>query len=335
MADRYMEYTKGSDSVRTSTGLKQLFRRISNLIKSLIGINDKLEAFFDKIDGGAFSSTKAVSNKQTFVSTLAYKNLIAGEDSFMTSSKSKKIINTFAARVKQKSREIGWVSNEQTLEDLIKERIENLKTKAVPYIKSIADETFKAKLSKALSEEVFTLRNATAKSLLVEQVNKRLDLFDISKGVVDVEEDQNDDDIDAVGDQTGEIGGSKEAWTISLEEGTNKVIREYIAFAMYTTVDELTNTPVLISVDNQTIYNGLAHTLANTSEDKMMNKFIAYAKNNEQAKAVLDMIMSDTGMTYNASGLISSPTKNFNDLRKIITAFKNVKIEFLYTSFEP
>ncbi len=335
MSDGYSDYTTSDKSVRTSTGLKQLFRRISNVIKNLLGIGDKLEAFYDKIDRGAFASTKAVGNKLTFVTDRVFKNLISGENSFMSSSKSKKMINTFAARIKQKSKEPGFTSNDEVLEELIQERLANLKNDAIPYIKSITnDDSKKEKLTQALKEEIFTLRNLSAKALLIEQVNKRLDLFNISK-IYD-KEDEDDQNNDVIADEnSGEIGGSKEAWTISLEEGTNKVIREYIAFATYTTIDELTNKPVILSVDNQTIYNGLAHTLANTPEDKMMNKFIYYAKNNEQAKAVLDMIMSDTGMTYDDNGLISSPKKNFNDLRKIITAFKNVKIEFLHTEFSP
>ncbi len=329
MADRYMEYTQSESSVRTSTGLKQLFRRLKNLVKHLVGINDTLETFFDKIDRGAFHTTKAVANKQTFVTTKAYKNLPSSVDGFMTSSKSKKIINTFAAKVKQESRKDVTKNSDDIIEVLIQNRITNLETKGYAYVDGLTDLEKQANLELAIEEELFSLVNLEAKKLLVEQINKRLDLFDSRT----IEEEENEEGEN--NEKGGDGFGSKEAWTISLEEGTNKVIREYIAFAMYEVIDELTNEPVLISVDNQTIYNGLAHVLANTPEDKMMNKFIKYAKNNKQANAVLDMIMSDTGMSYDASGLISSPTKNFNDLRRIITAFKNVKVEFTHTEFNP
>ncbi len=333
MADRFMEWKKNKD-LNTSTGLKQLFRRIWNSIKELFRINDSLETFFTKIDLGAFSSTKAVPNKQTFVSNIVYKNLISGKNTNMSSSKSKKIINTYAAKVKNISRNWNGESDSpmtaDILEGLIKDRIFNLNTHGFAYVDSLSDRALADKLEQAITEELFTLEVPEAKELLVEQVKKRLELFDnkVNESTEDEEGENND--------KGGETGfGSKEAWTISLEEGTNKVIREYIAFAMYETIDELTNQSVSIAVDAQTVYNGLGHVLANTPEDKMMDKFIVYSKDNVQAKAVLDMIMSDTGMTYDEQGLISHPKKNFNDLRKIITAFKNVKITFLHTEFNP
>lgn len=120
-----------------------------------------------------------------------------------------------------------------------------------------------------------------------------------------------------------------------MEETLPKQIRQYIAFATYKTIDELTGEEVDMSVDAETIYNGLSHVLANTAEDDILNKWIAYAKDNDQAKAVLDMVMSDTGMSYDDNGAITDPTKNFNDLRKIITAFKRVKVQFQHTEFNP
>lgn len=333
VADRFMEWKKNKD-LNTSIGLKQLFKRLFNLIKELVRINDSLESLFDKIDRGAFHSTKTVPNKQAFVTEIVYKNLISGVDTHMSSTKSKKIINTFAARVKKESRkpENSSLSLDDILEKLIQERIINLESKGKEYIKSVTEPVLRAKLLQAYKEEIYLLKNKEAKELLVEQVNKRLKLFD-NRVVDGIEEDENDEGEN--NDKGGEDGfGSKEAWTISLEEGTNKVIKEYIAFAMYETIDELTNEPVLISVDNQTIYNGLGHVLANTPEDQIMNRFITYAKDNEQAKAVLDMIMDDTGMSYNEKGLLSDAKKNFNDLRKIITAFKNVKVTFLHTGFK-
>lgn len=333
IADRFMEWKKNKD-LNTSVGLKQLFKRLFNLIKELVRINDSLESLFDKIDRGAFHSTKIVPNKQSLITQIVHKNLISGVDTHMSSTKSKKIINTFAARVKKESRkpENSSLSLDEILEKLIQERIINLETKGKEYIKSITEPILKAKLLQAWKEEIYLLKNKEAKELLVEQVNKRLKLFD-NRVVDGIEEDENDEGEN--NDKGGEDGfGSKEAWTISLEEGTNKVIKEYIAFAMYETIDELTNEPTLVSVDNQTIYNGLGHVLANTPEDQIMNRFITYAKDNEQAKAVLDMIMDDTGMSYNEKGLLSDAKKNFNDLRKIITAFKNVKVTFLHTGFK-
>lgn len=338
MADRFMEW-KNNKEVKTATGLKQLFKRLWNVIKGIFNKTERLDTFFDKIDRGAFSSTKATANKQAFVTNVAYKNLLSGPKSFMSSTKSKQMINTYAARIKSLSR--NWdgktdelPSNEQLLEDLIEQRIHKLETTGFEYVDSLEDREQADRIEAAINEELFTLQNEDGRALFVEQVKKKLKLFDIDKENItegnDLQDQEDNDD-----NKGGESFGSKESWTMSLEEGTNKVIREYIAFAMYETLDELTNEMVSVAVDASTIYNGLGHVLANTEESQMLNKMIAYAKDNEQAKAVLDMIMSDTGMSYNDQGLIVSTTDNENDLRKIITAFKNVKIAFYHTEFNP
>jgi len=329
LADKFADWKK-SKSTKSLTGLRKFFERFNEIVNLLFTNKNTLEAFFNKIDRGAFSSTKAIPNKQSFVTTTAFKNLISGVETSMSSTKSKKIINTFAARVRQESRKAGVdESNEEILDRLINERLASLNTKGKEYITSITDPVLKKKLLKSWKEEVYSLKNDVAKELLVEQVNKKLKIFDNKSDLAEENEEGQDNE------KGGESGfGAKESWTLSLEESTNKVIKEYIAFAMYKTVDELTGELVDLSVDAQTIYNGLGHILANTEEDKMMDKFIVYSKDNEQAKAVLDMIMADTGMSYDANGLMSNPSKNFNDLRKIITAFKNSKITFLHTGFE-
>jgi len=336
MADRFMAWKKNAKeaSKTTKVGLIQLFKRLTRLFNYITG-NDKLDAFFGKIDRGAFSSTKAVANKQTLVSETAYKNLMAGENSFIDSTKSKKMINTFAARTKYILS--NWngkgekPERDEVLEDLIEERIEALETSGYDYIDSLEDKALAIKLEKSIDDELFTLRNEVAKGLLTEQVNKKLDMFKIEKDDVSEEDSKYNDD-----EKGGETGfGSQESWTISLEESSSKLMREWITFAMYEAIDELTNQKVMVSVDGPTIYNGIGHVLANTDEDKMIEKFIVYAKDNAQAKAVLDMIMSNAQVSYDSQGVMVSKMRNNNDLRMFITAFKNAKVTFLHTEFMP
>lgn len=325
LADEFMKYKKDKP---VQVGLKSLFKRLVNMLKSLIGLSNDLDSLFGKIERGDFATR--VANKNDVLSDVVYKNIPSSKDKTLTQSKSKKLINTYAARVSKIAK--SWdgkskkLSNAEILNNLLDERKQVLDTLATDYIESIEDDIKRLRLEQSLMDEYYSLQNSEARNILKKEVLKKLDLFNIV-------EEEDEEDYDGT---DGKIEfGSKDAWMLSMEETLPKQIRQYIAFATYKTIDELTGEEVDASVDAETIYNGLSHVLANTAEDDILNKWIAYAKDNEQAKAVLDMVMSDTGMSYDSNGAITDPNKNFNDLRKIITAFKRVKVQFEHTEFNP
>ncbi len=335
MADRFAEWKLSPENSKAATGLKQLFKRILNMIKHLFKINDSLELFFDKINRGAFSETKSIPNRILGVTDAAFKNLNASPNTFMSSSRSKQIINTFAALVRQKyveSKHSLGKSERDVLEDLIKERVDLLYDNGYSYAEGLEDKVKSEKLIQKIDEELFLLENLQAKEILSDQVINKLKLFTNKQ-----EEKEDFEEVKDGDDNTTERHGSQESWTISLEDSTGNVIKEYISFATYKTIDELTGKPIILSVDAQVIYNGLGHALSNTDESQIVNKFITYALDNPQAKAVLDMIIADTelGVDYEKGELIGDAKKNLNDLRRIIVAFKNSKVDFYTTTFVP
>ena len=322
LADEFMSWKLGSKS---QTGLVKLFNRIKNLLKSILNLHTEIDALFNNISRGDFAKVKATPNKLVDVTHTVYKNIPASPDTFISQSKSQRIINTYAALASKAMRTADSVTEDEVIETLLDERYNNIKEVGLPYINNLPAGIKKDKLGKQAVEEAFALTNNEAKDILKDAISKKLNIFTVESP----EEDLTGEDNNV------ERFGSKDSWMLSMDETLPKQIRGYIAFAMYKTLDPITNTKVDVAVDSKVIYNGLSHTLSNTSEEQILNKWVAYAKDNEQAKAVLDMFMSDTGMSYDSTGQISSPTKNFNDLRKVIVAFKRIKVQFEHTEFSP
>lgn len=332
MADKFMEY-KNNQKITLSLGLKELFRRLWNMIKNLVKVNTELESLYGKIDSGAFSNSEAKPNRiaKAFVGLSTYKNIPASKDTYHSQSKSKKMINTYAALIKHK------IDNDETgnkfvpadvLTELINERINNLKSKAVDYINSIENEVTKDKLIQSYKDELYALENKEARKILREQILAKFELF--GKDLQDTEDDNNDGS-----NNTTERFGNKDAWQMSLEESLPKQVREYISFSLFKSKDVLTGEETLEAVDPAVVFNGLSNTLANTPEDQMLNKWISFAKDNVQAAAVLESFMNDTGIAIMDGKAVLDGVRNHNDVRKIVNAFKKIKVAHQHTELRP
>jgi len=311
------EFRKWKSNKPVKSAFKSLFRRLIDLVKSLLRVNNELETLFGSIDRGDFATKVATPNSLVKINETVFKNIPAGPNTKIPQARSKKIINTYAALLvresKSSDKSVKDLKLTTILDKLLDERLENLKTTGISYVESLPDGVLKDRLENQIISETYSLENEEARKLLKSFVLKRVKTFDI-----EVEETNM---------------GTKDSWMLSINETLPKQIREYISFAMYKELDPITNKMVDIAVDDQIIFNGLSHALANTPEDQILQKWVAYAQDNPQAKAVLDMVMSDSGMTYDNNGIISNPVKNFNDVRRVIAAFKRFKVRFEHTAY--
>lgn len=359
MADKYMEFKKDQNT-------KSFFRRLFIIIRDLFRMfkynSEKLSSLFEDISAGAFVNSEIKDNRFTnsFIGLPVYKLLPAGLEVRTnqwtgdtetiplnhTQAKSNQMIDTFAAIInnsmKGQLHEVGEESKKETLDNLkeqlfnqiVQGRINNLNTQGKQYVVNLANtnRTEAIRIKSEITKELNTLINNGNLQILKDEVFKKLDIFSY-----DINEEENPDGEPKEGndeEQVVERFGSLDSWLKNIADSLPKAIKAYIGFTTYVTTDELTGNPIEVAVDSRKVYNGLNRVLADTPKSEMMDKLYSVSKYNPNIKAVLEQLMSDTGMTVDSEGNVSEPTKNINDYNMFLNAFDNSKTKQLFTLYE-
>ncbi len=358
MADKFMEFKKNSNE-------KSFFRRLFIIIKDLLNLfkynSEKLSSLFEDISTGAFVNQDIKDNRftNTFIGLPVFKLLPAGFD-YRTNewtgeeevvkathslSKSLEMVNTLAAiinheiKAENKIKIEGGIkktisaTKESIFDAEVQKRINNLKTYGNEYVKSLAktNRTEAVRIKEEIRKELQTLENEDNLEVLKDEVLKKLSRIAYE---VDITEEEVDQDHPIDEEQVIERFGSMDSWLKNIEDSLPKAIKEYIGFTTYLAKDELTGRLVEKAIDARKVYNGLSRILADTPKDQMIQKLYLASKYNPNIKAVLEQLMSDTGITVDDNSIVSSPTKNINDYNMFLNAFDNSKTQQLFTLHE-
>lgn len=349
MADKFMEFKKDSN-------IKNPFRRLFIIIKQLLKLfkynSEELEALFDKISSKAFYDSEIKDNKFTRIKVglPVFKLIPAGQEvrineetgekeSYFinhTQQKSEKMISTIAAKINKAengeyNEDLQDKSREELFDYFINQRVTELTEDFDVYYNIISKSNPKlaSKVLDLAMRELDTYTNDDSLKVLSDAVEKRLSIFEYDK----LEEENSDSDSNDQG-QTEEVAekfGSQDSWLSGGHESLPKLIKQYISFSTYSEFDNLIGKDVEVAVDAVIAYNGLTRILADTPRNNMISKLYSVSKYNPNIKAVLERLMSDTGMVVNEDGTISQPSKNFNDYQMFLNTFDNSLTKQVFT----
>lgn len=340
MADKFEQFKKDES---TKNPFRRLFIIIRNLFKVFSNNSEEMSALFEKISNNEFSNSTLKDNRfNGNISLPVFKLIPAGIEEMFdeftgktkfipvnhTQQKSNKLISTFAAKINKALRgeygeELSKLDKKDLFDYFVNERIDSLTNdKFYDYLETLKGNTaLYLKVTSAANKELNTYEDDVFKSVLKEQVEKRLKILKY--------EPKNEDGGDDAGSENSELNdikeklGSQDAWLSGGHDSLPNVIKEYISFSTYEEFDPIIGEFVEVAVDAITAYNGLTRILADTPRTNMINKLQSVSRYNLNMKAVLDRLIEDTGIMTNEDGSLSQPTRNFNDYQMFLNTFDN------------
>jgi len=346
LANEFEAFKQNPKKTKTDSGVKSLFTRIMEWIKSVFNSYNKSEllTLFENIDGGKYQ-TASIANNQ-FINTLTTgvtveANALIPYDSiqdgkkvgfyYLDSAVADPMIRSIAAMYLQAERQVTepGVKRSEIFDGVIDdfynlydpENVINLdKTDAQ---REVLENIILAldNYLEVIKPQVYSVLNVIDSQITEEEYNT--EYFEDSVGLRSI--DQWDTDASL-------IGGL---------ESTPRHIRAYLATTTKEETDFFGNrelkagVPLIIPVEFNKVYNGLLKAVKNIEDPKkMLRTMYFFGQDNLETGAVVSRLLNDLGVSKEAL-LSNSPLplelKNPSLFQAFTKAFENFRVEYIFS----
>ena len=332
LAEKFKNWMKSKTS---GSLLNKLFKKIANWIKEILGRKTELDTLFADISTGKFRTAVPVVNRFTNRNMdpafALVPNGIIEENgvkdySYANPEFTKVLINTIGAKVfKIYTSKDNTLSKKEIVDKLIKEEAAKYDMKALlPRLATVPVNQKGNIIQQALKRQ-YMLTEVIPSTIIKEQVNKAIKLFDFK-------EDVDDNTYDGSEGKTERF--DVEAWSIGGFGSVNSIAKQYLGFTTYMTVNEITGLEEEVAVDSNKLYNGVLRALASTNEKNMLNRLSQYSQDVPNAKALFQRMVNDFGIVEDQKGNLI-PTKRISEYKSVINAFKKEKVDYIAIVVDP
>lgn len=315
MADDFKAYSLNRNE---GSKFKLVWRKLMNWMRAITGNQDELEALFSGINTGRFANARIIGSTRLPAFSIYTKGIDKEGNIVYTSQKEAKKLSTTIAGLTQKLINEEGFGFEEAIDRVI-ENQQFLYSLDNPYIVEYTNTMSDAEydlFENRLLERSAVLSDPTNIEKVKEDVRKYFQIFNTDA----LQEEDNADELaNEVGDRF-----DVDPWSIGGVSSLSQAIRGYIGFATYTTKDEF-GQDIEVAVDGFTVYKGLTRALAGLDENQVLERFKHYSDFNEEARAVFNKLVSETGIDENNLDVIP----NNDTLRKFVNAFKNESVNWM------
>ncbi len=357
IADEFTNYMNSIEKPKTL--FQELFEKIINLIKTILGNRNELELLFNKIQRGDYVNK---SNTENYSETgedldFNYKFKLIGKRPVVISGtgeivkqafspdESKMIIRNISATVTKLQQLKG--NSKVSTEDIINMAIKLWSDRYNPNstINAGLSEDNLKKLKESDYSYVFT--DPFEIENIKQEVSNYIDSFSVDLDLFNL---LSMDDVDEA-----EIGEKMLEFDRNAQEigGLDKLplfLKQYIATTTYEVTDvfgnsilgyveninedgTITNVPINIYtvIDPHRVYYGLLRSLANTyGEVDMLRKLIAFKKDNIDSAHLIDRLLKDVNINLEALNDLDNPRIVIDESNPKLQAYKtNVLLKVL------
>jgi hypothetical protein len=300
MADSFASWKAGKSKAENLGLIGKIFRKIQELITFFINKPTKLEALFGKINSGSFKNSDVnIYNRFTNYNNPVFKQIPNGTKDSEETGKTKytysgleegrQIIRTLTAKVVKAKQTTSTEDVNGIIDALITKEFEFNDPKNNTALIASIPSTDRLNVIKKLANNQFIYSNPESISIIKDQIEKLLDVFNFTP-----EESDLDEQLNEIENERALLDFDKNAINIGGIGSLNKEVRAYIGTTLYNTTD-LLGRDIQVAVDPQVVYQGIQRNLTSTNPGSMMAKLKVYADYNPQTKAVYDRIVEDSG----------------------------------------
>lgn len=332
LAEKFKNWMKSKTS---GSLLNKLFKKIANWIKGILGRKTELDTLFADIATGKFRTAVPVTNRFTNRNMgpafALVPNGIVEENgvkdyTYANPEFTRVLINTIGAKVfKIYTSKDNTLTKEQIVDKLIKEEAAKYDVKALLPRLATVPVNQKGNIVQQAFKRKYMLTEVIPSTIIKEQVNKAIKLFDFK-------EDTDDNTYDGSEGKTERF--DVEAWSIGGFGSVNSIAKQYLGFTTYMAVNEVTGLEEEVAVDSNKLYNGVLRALASTNEKNMLNRLSQYSQDVPNAKALFQRMVNDFGIVEDQKGNLI-PTKRVSEYKSVINAFKKEKVDYIAIVVDP
>jgi hypothetical protein len=366
MADKFDEWKMGKDSEKILPGIRGVFQKIWNFIKSLFSrftAND-INGLFREIDRGKYRNSNIKENRFTKADALsinepALKAIKVGEDSvtdengesktidrFLPQQEGDQIASTVASlfHTRTLSSIDGKYNKKQVLNSILDD-FKELYNPDGPNNNFYGEEVQKLFDLDPVQGEAYIKKLEQKFSIFNNEENREIlkEAVDVHLRIMGFQQELEDDEFVTTEDEFGTrvtTDNWKETHSIGGFGSLSKFLRQYIAATTYTVEkDEFGNTemvngePLMQAVNANLVYNGILKAVSNiTDQRKFINRMLQLRDANTETGKFINKFITDTGLIVDpATGEFTVTNSNQAPLfQMVVKGFQQYTVDYIF-----